>query len=66
VQATDEAILNAMLAAETMAGANGARVYALPHDRLPGGAPQARAAAVSASGHRPRAVARFAAMLSFH
>lgn len=34
VQATEEAILNAMLAAETMTGANGQRVYALPHDRL--------------------------------
>jgi L-aminopeptidase/D-esterase-like protein len=34
VQATEEAILNAMLAAETMTGANGARVEALPHDRL--------------------------------
>jgi len=34
VQATEEAILNAMLAAETMTGANGLRVFALPHDRL--------------------------------
>lgn len=34
VQATEEAILNAMLAAETMTGADGARVEALPHDRL--------------------------------
>jgi L-aminopeptidase/D-esterase-like protein len=34
VDATSEAILNAMLAAETMTGANGLRVYALPHDRL--------------------------------
>ena len=34
VQATEEAILNAMLAAETMTGADGLRVYALPHDRL--------------------------------
>jgi L-aminopeptidase/D-esterase-like protein len=34
VQATEEAILNALLAAETMTGANGVRVYALPHDRL--------------------------------
>ncbi len=33
-QATEEAILNAMLAAETMTGANGVRVHALPHDRL--------------------------------
>ena len=32
--ATAEAILNAMLAAETMTGADGYRVYALPHDRL--------------------------------
>ena len=34
IDATSEAILNAMLAAETMTGANGRRVYALPHDRL--------------------------------
>ena len=34
VQATEEAILNAMLAADTMTGADGARVEALPHDRL--------------------------------
>ena len=34
VQATEEAILNALLAAETMVGANGIRVEALPHDRL--------------------------------
>ena len=32
--ATEEAILNAMLAAETMTGADGLRVYGLPHDRL--------------------------------
>ena len=34
VHATEEAILNAMLAAETMTGADDLRVYALPHDRL--------------------------------
>src|SRR4029450_10987690 len=34
VQATEEAILNAILAATTMTGADGLRVYALPHDRL--------------------------------
>lgn len=34
VDATSEAILNAMLAAETMTGADNRRVYALPHDRL--------------------------------
>lgn len=34
VQATEEAILNAMLAAQTMTGADGLRVSALPHDRL--------------------------------
>jgi D-aminopeptidase len=33
-QATEEAIANAMLAAETMTGANDLRVYALPVDRL--------------------------------
>jgi D-aminopeptidase len=32
--ATEEAILNALVAAETMAGINGNRAYALPHDRL--------------------------------
>jgi len=32
--ASSEAILNAMLAAETMTGADGRRVFALPHDRL--------------------------------
>ena len=36
IDATSEAILNAMLAAETMTGANGFTVYALPHDRLLG------------------------------
>ncbi len=34
VQATEEAIINAMLAAETMTGADYRRVWALPHDRL--------------------------------
>jgi D-aminopeptidase len=34
VQATEEAIVNALLAAETMEGGDGLRVYALPHDRL--------------------------------
>ena len=34
VQATEEAIVNAMVGAETMTGANGTRVYALPHDKL--------------------------------
>ncbi|HEY7498694.1 MAG TPA: P1 family peptidase [Vicinamibacterales bacterium] len=34
VQATEEAILNSMLAAATMTGADGLRVHALPHDRL--------------------------------
>ncbi len=34
VEATEEAILNAMIAAETMTGANGNTVYALPHERL--------------------------------
>ena len=33
-QATEEAILNAMVAAETTKGYNGNTVYALPHDRL--------------------------------
>ncbi len=34
VDATEEAIVNAMVAAETMTGANGNTVHALPHDRL--------------------------------
>jgi len=34
VQATEESILNAMVAAETMIGADGLRVPELPHDRL--------------------------------
>jgi D-aminopeptidase len=34
VQATEESIINAMLAAETMTGANDRRVHALPVDRL--------------------------------
>jgi L-aminopeptidase/D-esterase-like protein len=34
VQATEEAIINALLAAETMTGADDFRVPALPHDRL--------------------------------
>ncbi|HYP50234.1 MAG TPA: P1 family peptidase, partial [Pyrinomonadaceae bacterium] len=33
-QATEEAIVNAMIAAETMKGINGSTAYALPHDRL--------------------------------
>jgi len=34
VQATEEAVVNAMIAAETMTGANDHTVIALPHDRL--------------------------------
>jgi L-aminopeptidase/D-esterase-like protein len=34
VYATEEAIINALVAAETMSGINGNTVYALPHDRL--------------------------------
>ena len=34
VSATEEAIINAMVAAETMTGYKGNTVYALPHDRL--------------------------------
>lgn len=34
VQATEEAIINAMVAAETMTGVDGNTVYAIPHDRL--------------------------------
>ena len=34
VEATEESIVNAMVAAETMIGIDGNKVYALPHDRL--------------------------------
>jgi L-aminopeptidase/D-esterase-like protein len=34
IQATEEAVVNALVAAETMTGINGNTVYALPHDRL--------------------------------
>ena len=34
VEATEEAILNALVAAETMTGADGRRIEALPHERL--------------------------------
>ena len=34
VQATEEAIVNALIAAETMTGVDGHKVLALPHDRL--------------------------------
>jgi D-aminopeptidase len=34
VQATEEAITNALIAAETMTGINGNTIYAIPHDRL--------------------------------
>ena len=33
-QSTEEAIINAMIAAEDMTGINGNKVYAIPHDRL--------------------------------
>ena len=34
VEATEEAVVNAMVAAETMSGVNGNTVYAIPHERL--------------------------------
>jgi D-aminopeptidase len=34
VEATEESIINAMVAAETMEGINGNKIYALPHERL--------------------------------
>lgn len=34
VEATEEAVINALVAAETMTGANDVTVHALPHDRL--------------------------------
>jgi D-aminopeptidase len=36
VQATEEAIVNAMIAAPTMTGADGFRVFGLPHEELRG------------------------------
>jgi L-aminopeptidase/D-esterase-like protein len=34
VQATEEAIVNALIAAETMIGADNHKIIAIPHDRL--------------------------------
>ena len=34
IQATEESIINALVAGETMTGINGNTVYGLPHDRL--------------------------------
>ena len=34
VQATEEAIINALIAAQTMTGANGSTVFAIPHDQV--------------------------------
>jgi L-aminopeptidase/D-esterase-like protein len=34
VQATEEALVNCLVAAETMTGANNLTVHAIPHDRL--------------------------------
>jgi L-aminopeptidase/D-esterase-like protein len=34
VQATEEAIVNAMVGADTMTGVDGHTVYSLPHDKL--------------------------------
>ena len=34
VQASEEAVVNALVAAETMTGAHGKTFHALPHDRL--------------------------------
>ena len=34
IQATEEAIVNALVAAETMEGINGNKVYALPHKQV--------------------------------
>ena len=46
VQATEEAILNAMLAATTMTGADGLRIHALAARSAAGRAPQVRPAEV--------------------
>ena len=34
VQAVEEAVINAMIAAESMTGINGHKVLAIPHDQL--------------------------------
>lgn len=34
IQATEEAVINALVAGETMTGRNGTTIYGLPHDRL--------------------------------
>ena len=34
VDATEEAIINALVAAKTMTGANGSTIYAIPHDQV--------------------------------
>ncbi len=34
IEATEEAILNALVAADTMVGRDGITAHALPHDRL--------------------------------
>ena len=34
IEATEEAIVNALVAARTMTGINGHTAFALPHDRL--------------------------------
>ena len=49
IQATEEAILNALLAAETMTGADGARVTALPRRPAARGAAQVRPAPLAVS-----------------
>jgi L-aminopeptidase/D-esterase-like protein len=36
VEATEEAIVNALVAARTMTGANGTRIFGIPHDELRG------------------------------
>ena len=45
-QATEAAITNALLAAETTTGANDLRIYAMPVDRMLGGHEEVRAVAV--------------------
>jgi L-aminopeptidase/D-esterase-like protein len=34
VEATEESVINALVAGRDMAGRNGSRVYGIPHDRL--------------------------------
>ena len=49
VQATEEAIINALVAAETMTGADGRSVQAISHDRVARRAPKVQSTALIGS-----------------